>query len=108
MKQFIKNFATTQQSEVASTANVMEWIESSFDVEAIPTKAIDELVELAEVAEDKNKIALIDLFRLLVLKDTQAEYIVARHWELIEVCVIGYLSAMDLSDASAKVMQNYH
>lgn len=108
MKQFIKNFATTQSAEVASTSNVMQWIEASFDIEAIPTQAIDELVELAEVAEDKNKIALIDLFRLLVLKDSQAEYIVSRHWELIEVCVIGYLSAMDLSDESAKVMQNYH
>ena len=47
----------------------MQWIDGSFDLESIPEKAIDELVELAEVAEDKNKIALIDLFRLLILKD---------------------------------------
>jgi len=69
MKQFIKNFATSSSSEVSSTANVMQWIESSFDLESIPNKAIDELVQLAEVAEDKSKIALIDLFRLLILKD---------------------------------------
>jgi len=69
MKQFIKNFATNSASEVASTAHVMQWIESSFDLEAIPNAAIDELVSLAEVAEDKSKIALIDLFRLLILKD---------------------------------------
>ena len=62
-------------------------------MEAIPTKAIDELVELAEVAEDKNKIALIDLFRLLILKDEQADYILTRHWELIDVSVIGYMQA---------------
>jgi len=48
----------------------MQWIETSFDIEAIPREAIDELVELAEVAEDKSKIAIIDLFRLLILKDT--------------------------------------
>lgn len=71
----------------------MQWIDGSFDLESIPEKAIDELVELAEVAEDKNKIALIDLFRLLILKDEQAEYILGRHWEMISVCVIGYLSA---------------
>jgi len=69
MKQFIKNFATSSSSEVSSTTNVMQWIESSFDLESIPNQAIDELVQLAEVAEDKSKIALIDLFRLLILKD---------------------------------------
>ena len=108
MKQFIKNFATTSASEVASTTHVMQWIETSFDIEAIPREAIDELVELAEVAEDKSKIAIIDLFRLLILKDTQAEYILTRHWDLIEVCIIGYLSAQNLSDTEAKVIQNYH
>lgn len=96
MKQFIKNFATSSSSEVSSTANVMQWIESSFDLESIPNQAIDELVQLAEVAEDKSKIALIDLFRLLILKDQQAEYILNNHWDLIDVCVIGYISAQDL------------
>ena len=31
MKQFVKNFATSQASEVSSTQNVMQWIEASFD-----------------------------------------------------------------------------
>jgi hypothetical protein len=69
MKTFIKNFATSSSSEVSSTTNVMQWIEASFDLESIPNAAIDELVQLAEVAEDKSKIALLDLFRLLILKD---------------------------------------
>jgi hypothetical protein len=47
----------------------MAWLEGSMNLEAISKAAIDELVELAEIAEDKNKIALVDLFRLLVLKD---------------------------------------
>ena len=108
MKQFVKNFANSSASEVSSTANVLQWIDSSFSMEAIPNKAVDELRELAEVAEDKNKIALIDLFRLLILKDSQAEYILSAHWELIEVCIIGYLSAQNLQDAEARLIQNYH
>ena len=108
MKQFIKNFATRSASEVSSTANVMQWIDGSFDIEAVPDTAINELRELAEVAEDKNKIALIDLFRLMILKENQAELILNNHWELIEVCVIGYLLAQDMQDTEARVMQNYH
>ena len=76
----------------------MQWIDGSFDIEAVPFAAINELRELAEVAEDKNKIALIDLFRLMILKDNQAELILNNHWELIEVCVIGYLLAQDMQD----------
>lgn len=108
MKQFVKNFATSQASEVSSTDAVMQWIEASFDVENISNQAIDELAQLAEVAEDKSKIALIDLFRLLILKDEQAGYVMTRHWELIEICVIGYLSAQNLQDTEARIMQNYH
>ena len=93
MKQFVKNFATASASEVSSTTHVLAWIDASFSIEAIPKEAMDELRELAEVAEDKNKIALVDLFRLLILMDAQADYILQAHWELIEVCVIGYLSA---------------
>ena len=63
------------------------------------SKTIDQLVSLAEIAEDKSKIALIDLLRLLVLNQSQAEYIFKRHWELIDVCVIGYIEACDLKDA---------
>ena len=73
--------------------NVLQWIDASFNIESIPNPAMDELRELAEVAEDKNKMALIDLFRLLMLKDDQAGYIMSAHWELIEVCIIGYLLA---------------
>ena len=48
----------------------MQWIESGFNIDGIPRQAIDELCQLAKVAEDKSKIAISDLFRLLVLKDT--------------------------------------
>lgn len=35
----------------------------------MPREVIDELMELLEVAEDKNKIALMDLIRLVVLTE---------------------------------------
>jgi hypothetical protein len=75
MKTFLRNFTVNSASRVASTTYVMQWIEGSFDTEAIPRDAIDELISLAEVATDKNTIAVTDLLRLLMLKDTQAEYI---------------------------------
>ena len=75
MKQFVKNFATSSAGDVSSNTHVLQWIEAGFSMESIPKQAIDELRELAEVAEDKNKIALVDLFRLLILKDPQADYI---------------------------------
>ena len=63
---------------------------------------------MAEVAEDKHKIALIDLFRLLILKEDQAQYILSQHWELFEICVIGYNMAQNMQDAEARIMHNYH
>ena len=69
MREFIISFAKRSEKDVKSTKELMAWLEGSMNLEAISKAAIDELVELAEIAEDKNKIALVDLFRLLVLKD---------------------------------------
>jgi hypothetical protein len=68
MKDFIRKFAQTSEKEVKSTTNIIAWLDN-FDLKTAPQKAIDELVELAEVAEDKNKMALIDMFRLLVIHE---------------------------------------
>lgn len=35
-------------------------------LESMPKLAVDELMDLIEIAEDKNKIALIDLLRLII------------------------------------------
>ena len=43
-----------------------------------------------------------------MLKDVQAEYILTKHWELVSVCILGYLQTQDLKDKEAKVIQNYH
>ena len=86
----------------------MQWIESGFDLESIPSAAIDEISELTSVAEDKNKIAVCDLIRLLVLKDSQCEYLVTRHWRLITVSIMEHLQTQNLADPEAKTLQNYH
>jgi len=88
--------------------NLNKWLRESFKCDVIPKEAVDELVALAEIAEDKNKISLIDLIRLLVIEGQQVEYIVSKHWELVEVCVIGYIQAMDIKDKEAKVTHRYH
>ena len=49
-------------------------------MEAIPREAIDELIEMIEIAEDKNKIALIDLMRLLMMQEHAATHILNKHW----------------------------
>ena len=43
MKQFIRNTVNGLSSRVQSTANVMQWIESGFNIDGIPRQAIDEL-----------------------------------------------------------------
>ena len=91
MKQFIRNTVNGLASRVQSTTNVMNWIESGFNIESIPQAAIDELCLLANVAEDKSKIAISDLFRLLVLKDDQAGYIGTRHWPFIKQVIMEFL-----------------
>ena len=108
MKTFIRNFTTSSANQVRSTSNVMQWIESGFNLEAIPDAAIDELSELAKVAQDKNKIAVCDLFRLLVLKDVQAVRLLTNHWAMIQTTIFEYLNQQNLNDPEAKSMQNYH
>ena len=65
---------------------------------------------MVEIAEDKFKIALIDLLRLLMMHEHTAAHILNRHWNTIEVTIFGYLECMDIKDTSAdaRVMHNYH
>jgi hypothetical protein len=74
----------------------------------MPKEAIDELVSMIEIAEDKFKIALIDLLRLLMMHEFNAAHILNSHWSTIEVTIFGYLECMDIKDPESKVTQNYH
>lgn len=70
----------------------------------MPREAIDELVSMIEIAEDKFKIALIDLLRLLMMYEHTAAHILNKHWSSIEVTIFGYMECMDIKDAEAKVI----
>ena len=61
-------------------------------------------MDMVEIAEDKNKIALIDLARLLMAQEHTAAYILNKHWQTIEVAIFGYIQCMDLKDTEAKVI----
>lgn len=64
----------------------------------MPREAIDQLIGLAASAEDKSKIALVDLLRLVVLDEQQAEYVFEKHWGLVDSNIIGYIESQDLKD----------
>jgi hypothetical protein len=59
--------------------------------EYVPREAIDELRQLIEIAEDKNKIALVDMLRLIILYEPNAAHILNKHWDCFEVSIFGYL-----------------
>ena len=52
------------KNEVGSVENFKKWMQT-FSLEDIPFEAIDELMEMVQSAEEKSKIALIDLCRLI-------------------------------------------
>jgi len=106
MKAFLVKLVKSK-AELESAA-VMAWFEG-FNFSTITREAIDQLVELADIAEDREKIAVIDLFRLIILEESQVEYIVTTHWDvLVRVCVIGQTAISNLRDASSKVIPNYN
>lgn len=57
----------------------------------MPKDAIDELMEMVDIAEDKSKIALIDLIRLLMLHEHTTAHILNKHWQCFEVSIFGYM-----------------
>jgi len=64
----------------------------------MPKDAIDELFDMIDVAEDKNKIALIDLLRLLMMYEHSAAHILNKHWQRFEISIFGYMQCMDIKD----------
>ena len=63
---------------------------------------------MLEVAEDKAKIGLMDLIRLLLPYEAPAAHIYYKHWETFDTAIFQYLLCIDIKDASDKVMSNYH
>jgi len=109
MKEFVTNFAKSDEAskEVKSTAHIIQWL-GNMRLEYVPREALDELLDLIEIAEDKNKIALVDLLRLLMGHESNAAHLLNKHWDRFEVSIFGYLQCIDIKDPESKVMQNYH
>jgi len=109
MKQFIQKFADSEtvKKEVGAVDNFQEWIKT-FALDNIPQKAIDELIQMTEVAEERSKIALIDLVRLLMQYEPSAAHILYKHWETFDISIFQYLLCMDIKDANNKIIHNYH
>jgi len=68
MKELIQAFIDSEEvkKEVPDLEHFSKWMQA-FRLDAMPKEAVDQLMTLIEAAEDKNKIALIDLTRLLLL-----------------------------------------
>lgn len=109
MKEFVTNFAKSPEAlkDVKDTTALVNWL-GSFKLEKVPSEALDQLMGLVEIAEDKSKIALIDLTRLLLCHEPNAAYLLNKHWSIFEVAIFGYIQCMDIKDPEAKVMHNYH
>ena len=105
MNESILKFADSEDVKkyVPSTEHMKKWLQT-FKLENMPREAIDELFAMVEVAEDKNKIALIDLVRLIMMHEHSAAHVLNKHWQSIEVSVFGYLQCMDLKDDSNKII----
>ena len=79
------------RKEVADLDKLKAWCQN-FNFILIENEAIDQLIEVIGIAEDKNKIALIDLLRILMQNEFSAGYIINKHWStLVEVSIIGYM-----------------
>lgn len=63
---------------------------------------------MVAAAEERTKIALIDLARLLMLHEPSAAHILYKHWETFDLSIFQYLLCVDIKDASNKVIHNYH
>ena len=59
-------------------------------------------------AEERTKIALIDLTRLLMLYEASAAHILYKHWETFDLSIFQYLLCIDTKDPNNKVAHNYH
>ena len=88
MKEVILKFAEsdTVKNEVGEVAEFKKWL-NIFDFESIPQTAINELIQMLEVAEDRAKIGLMDLIRLLLPYEAPAAHIYYKHWETFDVAI---------------------
>lgn len=109
MKQFILKFvdSDTVQKEVdGGVENFKKWL-NIFSMPDIPANACTELMGMVEVAEDRSKIALIDLVRLLFQYEAPTGHIIYKHWESLDT-IFQYIKCLDIKNPDEKVTHNIH
>lgn len=94
MKEFVKKTVIAG----GTFKSLVNWMDSGFDLNAIPNLAVDELVQLMSKSDNKTRMALSDLLRLLVLEaEPQIKYIFSNNWnKLVEDCIIKPIESQDL------------
>lgn len=88
MKDFISKFMSSEtvSKEVGEVPAFKEWM-TTFQLDKISFKAIDELIEMVQVAEERSKIALIDLIRLLFQYEGPTNHVLRKHWETFDISI---------------------
>lgn len=109
MKDFITKFANSEtvQKEAGDVSDFKEWL-TGMQFESISQKALDQLIEMTQVAEERSKIALIDLIRILFQYEGSVAHILYKHWETFDLSIFQYLLCLDIKDPDNKVIHNYH
>ena len=67
-------------------SNFKNWL-VEFKFESISQEALNELISMVEVAEERSKIALIDLVRLLFQYEGSAAHVLYKHWETFDISI---------------------
>ena len=78
-------------------------------MDLISEKTIDQLTDLTLSARVFEKTVLLDVYRLIVLQESTAQYVFTKHWdELIEVCLLGYLNVAEIDTLDNSDLPKYH
>ena len=110
MKQFITKFVDSDEVKKEVTGgveNFKKWL-TIFSFEDIPKEACDELVLMLEIAEDRSKIALIDLIRILFQYEKPTVFIAYKHWDSFDAMIFQYIRCLDIKNPEEKVTHNIH
>lgn len=109
MKEFFLKLINSEdiKKEATSLEAITAWA-AEFNVTKMDKAAIDELIDLIQLAEDKSKIALMDLLRLLFLHEHAVDHILNKHWCSLQESIIGYLMCFDLNSDDGKALANFH
>ena len=108
IKECLQMFFKRKHVGIKSTDLLQEWAKTC-NFNLMCKQTIDQLTELTMSGEIFEKTLLLDIYRLIVLDESTAEYVFSKHWdELIDICLMGYLNMIDLDKPDDKELQKYH